>query len=161
MGKLLSIIKDRKGSMTLWSAVIVLVLCFVFAGVFEYVRVYTVANTVQTTVQRDLESTAMQAARDSYESVKQYSLSSPYVNQTDFEDNLCSELGLAKQGNLFYCMSDDVAKFYILNPTLTYSVDTSLNLTYTFTLQIPTYFMGRQITTTVIPMTVHSEYRIK
>jgi hypothetical protein len=124
-------------------------------------RVYTVANTVQATVQRDLESSAMQAAKDSYQSVKQYSLSSPYVNQTDFEANLCSELGLAKQGNMFYCMSDKVAKFYIVNPVLTYSVTTSLNLTYTFNLQIPVFYFGKQIETANIPMTLNAAYKFK
>jgi hypothetical protein len=161
MKKLFMIIQNRKGSMTLWAAVMVLILCFIFAGVFEYVRVYTVASTVKTVVQRDLKSTAMQAARDSYQSVKQYTLTPSYVIQTDFENKLCSDLGLAKQGNMFYCMSDDDAKFYILNPVLAYSVDTSLNLTYTFNLQIPIYYFGKHITTANIPMTINASYQFK
>jgi Flp pilus assembly protein TadG len=161
MKKILLIIRNHKGNMSLWAAVMVLVLCFVFAGIFEYMRVYTVASTVETTIQRDLESSAMQAARDSYQSVKQYSLSSPYVNQTNFEVKVCSDLGLAKQGNMLYCMSENVAKFYIINPVLTYSVTTSLNLSYTFILQIPIYYFGKQVGTANISMTLNATYQFK
>jgi uncharacterized protein (UPF0333 family) len=102
MKNILLIIRNRKGNMSLWAVIMVLILCLVFAGIFEYMRVYTVASTVKTTIQQDLESTTMQAARDSYQSVKLYSLYSPYVNQTDFEIKVCYDLGLAKQGNIFF-----------------------------------------------------------
>jgi Flp pilus assembly protein TadG len=161
MKKLRVVFKNRKGNMSLFAGIIVLLLCIVFAGIFEYVRVYTIANTVNTTIQRDLESTVIQAAKDSFQSVKQYSLSSPIVSRTTLENCICSDLGLIKQGNTFNCVSDKVAKFIIENPELTYSSDTILTLTYTFTLQIPVYYFGVQIETVNIPMTVNATYQFK
>jgi Flp pilus assembly protein TadG len=161
MNKLKNIFKDRKGNMSLWAVIMVLILCLVFAGVFEFMRIFTVASTVKTTIQRDLESTAMQTARDSYQSVKQYSFFSPYVNQPNFQAKICSDLGLAKQDNMLYCVSDNVAKFYIINPVLTYSVTTLLNFTYTFSLQIPVYYFGKQVGTSNIPITLNATYQFK
>jgi hypothetical protein len=161
MKKLLFIPKDRKGNMSLWAVIMVLILCLIFAGVFEYMKVYTVASTVKTAIQRDLESTAMQDARDSYQSVKQYTLSSPYVNQPDFEAKLCFDLGLAKKENMFYYVSENINEFYITNTVLTSSVTTSLILTYTFTLQIPVYYFGKQVGTANIPMILNATYQFK
>ena len=161
MKKLLYILKDRRGNMTFFAVTLVLVLSIIFAGIFEYVRVYTIANTVKTAIQRDLKSTVIQAAKDSFQSVKQYSLSSPVVSRDTLENNICSDLGLVKQGNSFNCISKKTTKFNIENPVLTYTAGSTLILTYTFSLKIPVYFIGKQIETANIPMTLNATYQFK
>ena len=161
MTRFIKIIKSKNGNMSFWAVVIALVICLIFEGIFEYIQVYSTASDVRTVIRRDLVSTAMQTAQDSYQSIKQYSLSSVCVNQTDFESKICSDLGLAESGNMLYHISEDADGFNILNPVLTSSIDTKLNLIYTFNLQVPVFYFGEQVGTADIPMTVNATYQFK
>lgn len=161
MKKFKFILRDRKGNMTLFAGVLVLAMLMIFTGLFEFIRIYTIADNVRSAVQLDLESTAIQAAKDSFQSVKQYSLSSPVVTQSVLENSICSDLSLTRQSGSFKSMMSGTTKYVIASPQLSYSGGALLVLTYQFTLQVPVYYFGVQITTANIPMTVNASYQFK
>lgn len=161
MKKLKLLLSDRKGNMTLFAGVLVLAMLMIFAGLFEFVRIYTIADNVRSAVQLDLESTAVQTAKDSFGSVKQYSLSNPVVTQSVLENSICSDLSLIRQSGSFKSMMSGATKFVIASPQLSYSGGSSLVLAYQFTLQVPVYYFGVQITTANIPITVNASYQFK
>jgi hypothetical protein len=161
MKKIALILRDRKGNMMIYAAVIVLALLIIFAGLFEFVRIYTIADSVRSAVQLDLESTAVQAAKDSFQSVKQYSLSNPVVTQSVLENSICSDLGLTNQGGSFKSVSGTGAKYILESPQFSFSGGSALVLTYKFTLLVPVYFLGVQIQTADIPMTINAGYQFK
>lgn len=159
--KLKTILRDKKANMTLFAGVLVLAMIMIFAGLFEFVRIYTIADNVRSAVQLDLESTAVQAAKDSFESVKQYSLSNPVVNQSVLENSICSDLSLTRQSNSFKSVMSGSTKYVIASTQLSYSGGSAYVLTYQFTLQVPVCYFGVQITTANIPMTVNASYQFK
>lgn len=159
--KLKNILRDRNGNMTLFAGVLVLALLMIFAGIFEFVRIYTIADNVRSAVQLDLESTAVQAAKDSFQSVKQYSLSNPVVTQSVLENSICSDLSLIHQGGSFKSVMSGTTKYVVESPQLSFSGGSALVLTYRFTLQVPVYYFGMQIETADIPMTINASYQFR
>ena len=90
MTRFIKIIKSKNGNMSFWAVVIALVICLIFEGIFEYIQVYSTASDVRTVIRRDLVSTAMQTAQDSYQSIKHFQL---YIFLYNVVGLTCLKLG--------------------------------------------------------------------
>ena len=156
--KIMQMLKSQRGAMHIWAAVATLVICMVFTGVFEFMSMYTTAKTVRDEAQQALDSVTMETARNIYDQLKQGDIQPVSVDSTVFEEKLCSDLRLEKSGNMYYCVVENTTRYTISEPVLTCTQNNNIYMKATFTLNIPVYFCGRQVTDAEVPVTIQSVY---
>lgn len=157
--------KSQKGGSYITTIVVVFAIALLFTGFQEIFRVINVANSIKESSQMVLDSYISDMAVKVYDSVRNGTDYTPALDNDAFYEIFESELKLSKRSGSYYSLSWDKDKsndkFVVVSPSVSFRRANSLQLKMNYTLSIPIYWFGFEVSEANINMRLRADYVIK
>ncbi len=144
------------------TCVYVIITAMVLSLVLAYASMMTIIQTSKDNTERVLESYITQNSIEVYSSIKN---GTDYIIELDndqFIEIYDQENPLILESEHFYSKNSDGNYVYrITIPSVSFTVNNSLNLTCEYEIKIPIEFAGESLGELIIPITVKSTYNFK
>ncbi len=161
---------NRKGIGYIFTCFLIIILCmFIWLGMY-FASIVGMIRTQRDTTKQVTDSYVTVQSIAIYDSVKN---ASNYGDDLtgDPETDIIARLGeyytLVREGTDYVCYFDNSSsvRFYISDFTVAYPTDatngSALEMTCTYTLNVPWYFLGQKVMTVPISVTVNSIFTSK
>lgn len=146
---------NKRGEGYVQVCVLILLLCLVLSVFLTLVYAVNIVRLTERNSKTVLESYVLENSIAIYNSIKQGDNTSKAVDATAYTDMLVSFSSLKARKSFLYHYSDkEHVDYYISKPTVELSDKTHLKLTVSYTVYVPIYFAGTQVSTAAIPVTV-------
>lgn len=148
---------NKRGEGYIQVCVMVLILCMLIAVCLTFASTVHTIRVVQRNAQNVLDSFVMENAILIYDSIKNGHDFTQHVNVTSYQSMLAEYNSLSLSGNYFYHQTEDGTWDYrITKPQLTMTDGNALKIAASYTISIPLYFAGMQVSTVSVPITIES-----
>ncbi|MFI3326717.1 MAG: hypothetical protein R3Y35_11190 [Clostridia bacterium] len=144
------------------TCVYVLITAMVLSLVLAYASMMTIIQTSKDNTERVLESYITQNSIEVYGSIKNGTDFIIELDEDDFNMVYDEENPLTLENNHLYSENSDGTYVYRTTiPSVSFTVNNSLNLTCEYEIKIPIQFAGESLGELIIPITVKSTYNFK
>lgn len=148
---------NKRGEGYIQVCVMVLILCMLIAVCLTFASTVHTIRVVQRNAQIVLDSFVMENAILIYDSIKNGHDFTQHVDVDSYQVMLAEYNSLSPSGNYFYHPTEDGTWDYrITKPQLTMMDGNALKIAASYTITIPLYFAGMQVSTVSVPVTVES-----
>ena len=148
---------NKRGEGYIQVCVMVLIICMLIAVCLTFTSTVHTIRVVQRNAQIVLDSFVMENAILIYDSIKNGHDFTEAVDVSQFRTKLADYNDLTKSGAYYYHYDPDGNLDYrITAPVLSMTQTNSLKIAANYTITIPLYFAGMQISTVSVPITVES-----
>ena len=148
---------NKRGEGYIQVCVMVLILCMLIAVCLTFASTVHTIRVVQRNAQIVLDSFVMENSIIIYDSIKNGHDFTEAVDESQFRIKLAEYNGLAQSGRYYYHYDTDGHLDYRISaPSLSMTQTKSLKIAANYTITIPIYFAGMQISTVSVPITVES-----
>lgn len=153
----MKVLKSKRGEGYILPCVFILIFSMIFAIVFMYISAVSMVNIMKENTKVVLDSFITQNATEIYSSIKQ---GNDYIEDVDSEEFRTSLISFCtfeeRNGKLYSIDENGTEKFHISEPVITFQQEHELELMVSYTMSIPIYFAGANVTTASIPMQISS-----
>lgn len=150
-------LKNKRGDGYIQACVMILILCMLIAVCLTFVTTVNTIRVVERNARIVLDSFVMENSIIIYDSIKNGHDFTEAVDVSRFQAKLADYNNLTKSGAYYYHYDPDGDLDYrITTPVLSMTQTNSLKIAADYTITIPLYFAGMQISTVSIPITVES-----
>ena len=155
-------LKNKRGDGYIQACVMILILCMLIAVCLTFASTVHTIRVVQRNARIVLDSFVMENSIIIYDSIKNGHDFTEAVDVSRFQAKLADYNNLTKSGTYYYHYDPDGDLDYrITTPVLSMTQTNSLKIAADYTITIPLYFAGMQISTVSIPITVESQLTSK
>ena len=150
-------LKNKRGDGYIQACVMILILCLLIAVYLTFATTVNTIRVVECNVRIVLDSFVMENSIIIYDSIKNGHDFTEAVDVSRFQAKLADYNNLMKSGAYYYHYDPDRDLDYrITTPVLSMTQTNSLKIAADYTITIPLYFAGMQISTVSVPITVES-----
>ena len=155
-------LNNKQGAGYIQACVMILVLCMILAACLTFAATANTIRVVERNVRIVQDSFVMENSIVIYDSIKNGHDFTESVDINDYRTKLISYNTLTASGNdLYHYTADGSWDYRITKPTLSMTESHTLKIAAHYTITIPLYFAGTQVTTVSVPMTVESKWTDK
>ena len=155
-------LKNKRGDGYFQACVMILILCMLIAVCLTFVTAVNTIRVVERNARIVLDSFVMENSIIIYDSIKNGHDFTEAVDVSRFQAKLADYNNLTKSGAYYYHYDPDGDLDYcITTPVLSMTQTNSLKIAADYTITIPIYFAGIQVTQVSIPVTVESKWTDK
>ena len=150
-------LKNKRGDGYIQACVMILILCMLIAVCLTFVTAVNTIRVVERNARIVLDSFVMENSIIIYDSIKNGHDFTEAVDASLFRAKLADYNDLTQSGRYYYHYDPDGDPDYrITAPVLTMTQTNSLKIAANYTITIPLYFAGMQVSTVSVPITVES-----
>ena len=155
-------LKNKRGDGYIQACVMILILCLLIAVCLTFATTVNTIRVVERNVRIVLDSFVMENSIIIYDSIKNGHDFTEAVDVSQFRIKLADYNDLT-QSRQYYCHYDPDGNldYRITAPVLSMTQTNSLKIAANYTITIPLYFAGIQVTQVSIPVTVESKWTDK
>ena len=155
-------LKNKRGDGYIQACVMILILCMLIAVCLTFVTTVNTIRVVERNARIVLDSFVMENSIIIYDSIKNGHDFTEAVDVSQFRIKLADYNDLIKSGAYYYHYDPDGDLDYrISTPYLSMTQTNSLKIAASYTITIPIYFAGIQVTQVSIPVTIESKWTDK
>lgn len=158
MKKLKSFLSDKQGNALIFGVFMLIVIVTLFCVLLSFVQIKTTIAYVRDTSQAVLDRETIESSREWVASVKNGSDFNMDLDNNKYKNLLRKEL---KTGTDFVGTSGDMVRFKLSNITLGYTTQNRLKTNVSYTLYVPFYLMGIEVTSLEATVKLKSRYILK
>lgn len=153
---------SRRGSGYVRTCAAIIAVCMLLSAVIMFAGAVNVVNVTRRNAKIVLDSYVMTNSIEVYNSIKQGSDDNDALDAAAFRDSLCDFCTFAESGDYLYNYDTGGAvQYYLSKPEIGFTKDRSLKIYTSFTVYVPVFFAGIQVSTAAIPITVTSKFTEK
>ena len=154
--------KNKRGEGYVSVCVLLIIVCMILSVFVTFASAVNVVKMTERNSRVVLDNLVMRGAIDVYDSIKRGNDENAIIDSQEYIDELC-EFCTFDKAALFLYHKDANGKdeFRITYPQVGYSVAKKLKIYVSYTVYVPVYFCGIQVSTATIPITVESKYTEK
>ena len=151
--------KKKRGEGYISVCVLLIIVCMILSVFITFASAVNIVKQTERNSRVVLDNLVMRGAIDTYQSIKKGNDENALIDSQEYIDELC-EFCTFDKAALFLYHKDANGKddFRISYPQVGYSVTKKLKLYASYTVYVPIYFCGIQVSTATIPITVESQY---
>ena len=155
-------LKNKRGEGYIQACIMILILCILIAVCLTFATTVNTIRVVERNVRIVLDSFVMENSIIIYDSIKNGHDFTEAVDVSQFRIKLADYNDLT-QSRQYYCHYDPDGNldYRITAPVLSMTQTNSLKIAANYTITIPLYFAGIQVTQVSIPVTVESKWTDK
>ena len=155
-------LKNKRGDGYFQACVMILILCMLIAVCLTFVTAVNTIRVVERNARIVLDSFVMENSIIIYDSIKNGHDFTEAVDVSRFQAKLADYNNLTKSGAYYYHYdADGDLDYRISTPYLSMIQTNSLKIAANYTITIPIYFAGIQVTQVSIPVTIESKWTDK
>ncbi len=149
--------KNKHGDGYIMICVTVVILCMLISVFVSFASAVNIVKQTKRNSRVVLDSFVMQNAIDIYDSIKEGSDTIAEFDEDEYISEFCSFNSLDLRGdNLYCCDKDGNEQYWLTKPELTFIDEGELKLRADYTVVIPLYFAGIEVSKAQVPITVVS-----
>ena len=154
--------KNKRGEGYVSVCVLLIIVCMILSVFVTFASAVNVVKMTERNSRVVLDNLVMRGAIDTYQSIKKGNDENAIIESQEYIDELCEFCTFEKAAHFLYHKdANGKAEFRITYPQVGYSVTKKLKIYASYTVYIPVYFCGIQVSTATIPITVESKYTEK
>ena len=154
--------KNKRGEGYVSVCVLLIIVCMILSVFVTFASAVNVVKMTERNSRVVLDNLVMRGAIDTYQSIKKGNDENALIDSQEYIDELCEFCTFEKAAHFLYHKdANGKAEFRITYPQVGYSVTKKLKIYASYTVYIPVYFCGIQVSTAEIPITVESKYTEK
>ena len=154
--------KNRRGDGYIGTCVMILILCMILSIFIEFVATVNVIRISERNARIVLDSFVMENSIEIYDSIKTGTDFTEVVDVEQYISKYSEYNSLDFNGNMLYCCGDDGEELYRQTiPTVQLIEENRLKIIAEYTITVPLYFAGHQVTEVTVPITVTSKFNPK
>ena len=154
--------KNKRGEGYVPVCVLLIIVCMILSVFVTFASAVNVVKMTERNSRVVLDNLVMRGAIDTYQSIKKGNDENALIDSQEYIDELCEFCTFEKAAHFLYHKdANGKAEFRITYPQVGYSVTKKLKIYASYTVYIPVYFCGIQVSTAEIPITVESKYTEK
>ena len=154
--------KNKRGEGYVSVCVLLIIVCMILSVFVTFASAVNVVKMTERNSRVVLDNLVMRGAIDTYQSIKKGNDENALIDSQEYIDELCEFCTFEKAAHFLYHKdANGKAEFRITYPQVGYSVTKKLKIYASYTVYIPVYFCGIQVSTAEIPITVESKYTKK
>lgn len=154
--------KNRRGDGYIGTCVMILILCMILSIFIEFVATVNVIRISERNARIVLDSFVMENSIEIYDSIKTGTDFTEVVDVEQYISKYSEYNSLDINGNMLYCVGDEGEELYRQTiPTVRLIEENRLKIIAEYTITVPLYFAGHQVTEVTVPITVTSKFNPK
>jgi len=154
--------KNKRGEGYISVCVLLIVICMILSVFITFASAVNVVKMTERNSRVVLDNLVMRGAIDVYDSIKKGNDENAVIDSQEYVDALCEFCTFEKAAHFLYHKdSNGKEDFRVTYPQVGYSVTKKLKIYASYTVYVPVYFCGIQVSTAEIPITVESKYTEK
>lgn len=154
--------KNKRGEGYVSVCVLLIIVCMILSVFVTFASAVNVVKMTERNSRVVLDNLVMRGAIDTYQSIKKGNDENALIDSQEYIDELCEFCTFEKAALFLYHKdANGKAEFRITYPQVGYSVTKKLKIYASYTVYVPVYFCGIQVSTAEIPITVESKYTEK
>ncbi len=154
--------KNKRGDGYIGTCVMILILCMILSIFIEFVATVNVIRISERNARIVLDSFVMENSIEIYDSIKTGTDFTEVVDVEKYVSKYCEYNSLDFNGNILYCCDDEGEELYWQTiPTVQLIEENRLKIFAEYTITVPLYFAGHQVTEVTVPITVTSKFNPK
>ncbi len=154
--------KNKRGDGYIGTCVMILILCMILSIFIEFVATVNVIRISERNARIVLDSFVMENSIEIYDSIKTGTDFTEVVDVEQYISKYSEYNSLDFNENMLYCVGDDGEELYRQTiPTVRLIEENRLKIIAEYTITVPLYFAGRQVTEVTVPITVTSKFNPK
>lgn len=154
--------KNKRGEGYVSVCVLLIIVCMILSVFVTFASAVNVVKMTERNSRVVLDNLVMRGAIDTYQSIKKGNDENAIIESQDYIDELCEFCTFEKAAHFLYHKdANGKDEFRITYPQVGYSVTKKLKYYVSYTVYVPVYFCGIQVSTATIPITVESKYTEK
>ena len=154
--------KNRRGDGYIGTCVMILILCMILSIFIEFVATVNVIRISERNARIVLDSFVMENSIEIYDSIKTGTDFTEVVDVEQYISKYSEYNSLDFNENMLYCCGDDGEELYWQTiPTVRLIEENRLKIIAEYTITVPLYFAGQQVTEVTVPITVTSKFNPK
>lgn len=154
--------KNKRGDGYIGTCVMILILCMILSIFIEFVATVNVIRISERNARIVLDSFVMENSIEIYDSIKTGTDFTEVVDVEQYISKYSEYNSLDFNGNMLYCCGDDGEELYRQTiPTVQLIEENRLKIIAEYTITVPLYFAGHQVTEVTVPITVTSKFNPK
>ena len=154
--------KNKRGAGYIGTCVMILILCMILSIFIEFVATVNVIRISERNARIVLDSFVMENSIEIYDSIKTGTDFTEVVDVEQYISKYSEYNSLDFNGNMLYCCGDDGEELYRQTiPTVQLIEENRLKIIAEYTITVPLYSAGQQVTEVTVPITVTSKFNPK
>lgn len=154
--------KNKRGEGYVSVCVLLIIVCMILSVFVTFASAVNVVKMTERNSRVVLDNLVMRGAIDTYQSIKKGNDENAIIESQEYIDELCEFCTFEKAAHFLYHKdANGKDEFRITYPQVGYSVTKKLKYYVSYTVYVPVYFCGIQVSTAEIPITVESKYTEK
>ena len=154
--------KNKRGDGYIGTCVMILILCMILSIFIEFVATVNVKRISERNARIVLDSFVMENSIEIYDSIKTGTDFTEVVDVEQYISKYSEYNSLDFNGNMLYCCGDDGEELYRQTiPTVQLIEENRLKIIAEYTITVPLYFAGQQVTEVTVPITATSKFNPK
>ena len=154
--------KNKRGEGYVSVCVLLIIVCMILSVFVTFASAVNVVKMTERNSRVVLDNLVMRGAIDTYQSIKKGNDENAIIESQEYIDELCEFCTFEKAAHFLYHKdANGKDEFRITYPQVGYSVTKKLKYYVSYTVYVPVYFCGIQVSTAEIPITVESKYTKK
>ena len=154
--------KNKRGEGYVSVCVLLIIVCMILSVFVTFASAVNVVKMTERNSRVVLDNLVMRGAIDTYQSIKKGNDENALIDSQEYIDELCEFCTFEKAAHFLYHKdANGKDEFRITSPQVGYSVTKKLKYYVSYTVYVPVYFCGIQVSTATIPITVESKYTEK
>lgn len=154
--------KNKRGEGYVSVCVLLIIVCMILSVFVTFASAVNVVKMTERNSRVVLDNLVMRGAIDTYQSIKKGNDENAVIESQEYIDELCEFCTFEKAAHFLYHKdANGKDEFRITYPQVGYSVTKKLKYYVSYTVYVPVYFCGIQVSTATIPITVESKYTEK
>lgn len=154
--------KNKRGEGYVSVCVLLIIVCMILSVFVTFASAVNVVKMTERNSRVVLDNLVMRGAIDTYQSIKKGNDENAIIESQEYIDELCEFCTFEKAAHFLYHKdANGKDEFRITYPQVGYSVTKKLKYYVSYTVYVPVYFCGIQVSTATIPITVESKYTEK
>ena len=154
--------KNKRGEGYVPVCVLLIIVCMILSVFVTFASAVNVVKMTERNSRVVLDNLVMRGAIDTYQSIKKGNDENAIIESQEYIDELCEFCTFEKAAHFLYHKdANGKDEFRITYPQVGYSVTKKLKYYVSYTVYVPVYFCGIQVSTATIPITVESKYTEK
>ena len=154
--------KSKRGDGYIGTCVMILILCMILSIFIEFVATVNVIRISERNARIVLDSFVMENSIEIYDSIKTGTDFTEVVDVEQYISKYSTYNSMDIRGNMLYCCDDEGEELYWQTiPTVQLIEENRLKIIAEYTITVPLYFAGHQVTEVTVPITVTSRFNPK
>ncbi len=154
--------RNKRGEGYIMTCVLIIIICMLLSVFVTFFTAVNIVKTVERNSRVVLDSFVMENSIEIYDSIKNGNDETSTLDNSKYVEALSEFCTFVKNGTRYYNYDQEGnGQYSISEPQMSFAVDTKLKVKIEYSVYIPIYFAGVQVSTAEVPLKVESDFNEK